>query len=49
VQQLSWTDDMMLRAERPDTPMQRPHPLGGQSEGSPAEGPAPPPVRIELF
>src|SRR5665213_1135359 len=22
VQQLSWTDDMMLRAERPDTPMQ---------------------------
>ena len=22
VQQLSWTDDMMLRAERPETPMQ---------------------------
>ena len=22
MQQLSWTDDMMLRAERPDTPMQ---------------------------
>ena len=22
MQQLSWTDDMMLRAERPETPMQ---------------------------